>query len=391
MGEAAGFADGSLKHFWLREETGYARIFDKQTQEDSEEQGQDELLDLNEVMRAFGINEWTNFGPVESTHAENLSLLVDVQEQRYVLRERPEGLVGEDPQHRYNFQRYLQQAGIPVPELRSTLQGEPAAIFGDDSFELQQWIAGEPFSTSDRRSLNWVESAGTMLGRLHDASRRYSGHRHSWPSEAHVGAIVQSYLNLARSKSDKIGVLAVASALANWADQWEAVLPAAMMSIGAGKSSLPEFHIHGDYHALNLRFDDAGVTSVMGLEASRWEKRIFEVAYALFYFSALQWNPGENLTRPLVKRGFEPERARHFLQAYAEVYPPVRGEAALLGDALSLVAPIATINGPLEDLFYVQEKFDETLIEDIMERLSWAASLPAWLARVRRSFSEMWG
>ncbi len=25
-----------------------------------------------------------------------------------------------------------------------------------------------------------------------------------------------------------------------------------------------------------------------------------------------------------------------------------------------------------------------------MERLSWAASLPAWLARVRRSLSEMW-
>ncbi|MBV9259617.1 MAG: hypothetical protein JO215_16520, partial [Ktedonobacteraceae bacterium] len=103
------------------------------------------------------------------------------------------------------------------------------------------------------------------------------------------------------------------------------------------------------------------------------------------------WKPDESLTRPLVKRGFEPERARHFLQAYAEVYLPVRGEATLLGDALSLVAPIATINGPLEDLFYVQEELDETLIEDVMERLSWAASLPAWLARVRRSLAEMWG
>ncbi len=366
-------------------------FFNEQTQEDAEEQGQEELLDLNEVMRTFGIDEWTKLGPVESAHAENLSLLVDVQGQRYVLRERPEGLLGEDPRHRYDFQRYLQQAGIPVPELRLTLQGESAAIFGEDSFELQRWNAGEAFSTSDMRSLHWVESAGTMLGRLHEASRHYSGQQHSWPAEAHMGAVVQSYLNLARSKADGIGVLAVASALANWADQWEAILPASMMSLGAGKSSLPEFHIHGDYHALNLRFDDAGVTTVMGLEASRWEKRIFEVASAFFYFSALQWNPGESLTRPLVKRGFEPERARHFLRAYAEVYPPIRGEAALLGDALSLVAPIATINGPLEDLFYVQEEFDETLIEDVMERLSWAASLPAWLVRVRRSLAEMWG
>jgi Ser/Thr protein kinase RdoA (MazF antagonist) len=365
-------------------------FFDTQAQETSEEQAQEDLLDLNEVMRAFGIDEWTNLGPVESTHTENLSLLVEVQGQRYVLRERPEGLLGEDTQHRYTFQRYLQQAGIPVPELRATLQGEPAAIFGEDSFELQRWVAGEYFNTADSRSLRWVEEAGTLLARIHQAGQSYSGPRHSWPSEAHMGAVMQSYLNLARSKADEISVLAISSALANWADQWEAVLPAAMMALGAGKSSLPEFHIHGDYHALNLRFDEAGITTVMGLEASRWEKRIFEVAYGLFYFSALQWRPGESLTRPLVKRGFEPERARHFLQAYAAVYPPVRGEAALLGDALNLVAPIATINGPLEDLFYAQKQFDATLIEDIMERLSWAASLPAWLARVRRSLAEMW-
>lgn len=366
-------------------------FFDEQGRENSEEQEQENLLDLNEVMRAFGIDEWTNLREIETSHTENLSLLVDVQGQRYVLRERPEGLMGEDPHHRYAFQHYLRQAGIPMPDLRRTLQGEPAVTFGEDSFELQQWIAGEHFSTADRRNLKWVESAGTMLGHIHQASRRYSGHQHSWPTEAHMGSVVQSYLNLARSKADEIGVLAVASALANWADQWDAVLPAAMMSLGAGKASLPEFHIHGDYHALNLRFDDAGVTGVIGLEASRWEKRIFEVAYALFYFSALRWEPGENLTRPLVKRGFDPERGRRFLQAYAEIYPPIRGEAALLGDALNMISPIATINGPLEDLFYVQEEFDETLIEDVMERLSWAASLPAWLARVRHSLAEMWG
>ena len=365
-------------------------FFDEQAQEEPNDDTGD-LLDLNEVMHAFGIDEWKNLGPIETTHMGNLSLLVDVQGQRYVLRERPEGLIGEDPRHRYDFQRYLQQAGIPIPDLWVTPQGEPTVTIGEDSFELQQWASGELFSTSDKRSLNRVGFAGTMLGRIHQASQRYSGHQHRWPSEAHMGAVVQSYLNLARSKADETGIQAIASALSNWADQWEAVLPAAMMSIGAGRSVLPEFHIHGDYHALNLRFGDFGVTTVMGLEASRWEKRIFELAYALFYFSALQWESGESLTRPLVKRGFEPQRARQFLQAYTEIYPPVRGEAALLGDALTLVAPIATINGPLEDLFYVQEEPDEVLIEDVMERLSWAASFPMWLGRVRRSLAEMWG
>jgi Ser/Thr protein kinase RdoA (MazF antagonist) len=348
----------------------------------------EDLLDQNEVMRAFGVDEWKSLGPLET--AENLSLLVEVRGQRYVLRERPEGMLGEDLRHRYDFQQYLQQAGIPIPDFLLTLQGEVAVTIGEDSFELQLYPVGEHFSTSDSRSLQWVEYAGGMLGRLHQASRHYRGHQHRWPSEAHMGAVVQSYLNLARGRADENNIQALAAALSNWADQWEAVLPGAMMSIGAGHSALPEFHIHGDYHALNLRFSDSGVTAVMGLEASRWEKRIFEVASALFSFSALQWEAGSGLTRPLVKRGFEPERARLFLQAYAEVYPPVKGEAALLGDALTLVAPIATANGPLEDLFYVQGELDESLIEDVMERLTWAASLPAWLARVRRSLAEMW-
>jgi Ser/Thr protein kinase RdoA (MazF antagonist) len=349
----------------------------------------EDLLDLNEIMQAFGINAWQNLGPALPAHSESLNLLVEAEGQRYVLRERPEGMVGEDLTHRYAFQRYLQHEGIPIPDLRLTPQGEPAVIMGEDFFELQRWVDGDLFSTSDPHSLAWVESAGTMLGRIHQASSRYTGHQHRWPSEVHIGAMVQNWLNLARGKAETSEIQAIAAGLSNWIDQWEAVLPSAMVSIGSA-GSLPEFHIHGDYHALNLRFDASGVVAVTGLEASRWEKRIFEVAYALFYFSALKWTPEEHLTRPLVKRGFEPERARHFMHAYSELCPPARGEADLLPEALMLIAPIATINGPLEDLFYAQEEPDAALIDDVMERLAWSTSLPAWLRRVGGSLAEMW-
>ncbi|GAC1393068.1 MAG: hypothetical protein NVS4B11_23940 [Ktedonobacteraceae bacterium] len=350
---------------------------------------QEDLLDLNEVMHAFGISEWKNLGPSESANASSLSLLVEIHGQRYLLRERPEGLAEEDLSHRYDFQRYLQQTGIPIPPLLLTPQEQPVVMIGEDAFELQQWASGELFSTADLHSLEYVAFAGTMLGRIHRASSQYSGHIHRWPSVVQMGSLVQSWLNLARTRADQSGIQAIAVALSTWVDQWEAVLPAAMMSLGSGKG-LPEFHIHGDYHALNLRFGSFGVTAVMGLEASRWEKRIFEVANGLFSFSALSWLAGSGETRPLVKRGLEPERARRFLQAYAEVYPPVPGEAALLADALMLIAPIATINGPLETLFYAQEEPDPSLIDDMMERLAWASSLPAWLNRVHRSLPDMW-
>jgi Ser/Thr protein kinase RdoA (MazF antagonist) len=351
--------------------------------------GHEDLLDLNEIMQAFGVAEWSNLGPVASSHAGPLNILVEIAGQRYILKERPEGLAEEDTIHRYRFQNFLRQSGIPIPPLCQTPQGEPVVSIGDDSFELQQWVDGERFSTSSPRSLEWVSAAGSMLGQIHQASLGYPGPEHHWPAEVQAGGLVQGWLNLARSKAEETRVEAIAAALAHWVERWEAVLPAAMMAIGSVRG-LPEFHIHGDYHALNLRFGPRGVNAVLGLDASRWEKRIIELAYGLFYFSALEWRPDSNFTRPLVKRGLEPERARTFLQAYGSIYPAVPGEAAAVVDALILIAPIATINGPLEDIFFAQEGTEESLIDDVMERLSWASLLPGWLNRVRKSLAEMW-
>jgi Ser/Thr protein kinase RdoA (MazF antagonist) len=347
------------------------------------------LLNLNDVMQAFGVSAWKNLGPIETPNTNFLSLLVEINGQNYVLRERPDGPIGENIHFRYDFQQYLQQAGIPVPSFLRTPQGEPTVKLGEDFFEIQQQIGGEFFSTSNPRSLDWIAAAGTMLGRIHQASQHYTSAPHPWPAEAQIGSVVQGYLNLARSRANQAALQAISSALSEWTEQWEAVLPAAMMSIGA-HHALPEFHIHGDYHALNVRFGPFGVSAVTGLEAARWEKRIFEVAYGLFYFSGLAWLPGSTVTPPLVKRGFEPERMRSFLHGYNELCPPVKGEAALLVDALMLISPIVTLNGPLEDLFYADEEAESAIIDDMLERLAWATSLPAWLGRVRRSFAEMW-
>jgi len=63
----------------------------------------------------------------------------------------------------------------------------------------------------------------------------------------------------------------------------------------------------------------------------------------------------------------------------------------VLADALMIIAPITIINGPLEDIFFTQEGMEESLVDDVLERITWASSLPGWLNRVRRSLPEMWG
>src|SRR5260370_14048169 len=114
-----------------------------------------DVLDLHEIMSAFGVAEWSNLGTVESSRAGLLNILVETAGQRYILKERPEGLAEEDSHHRYRFQDFLRQSGIPVPPLWLTPQGEPWVSIGDYTFELQQWIDGERFSTSNPHCLEW--------------------------------------------------------------------------------------------------------------------------------------------------------------------------------------------------------------------------------------------
>ncbi len=250
---------------------------------------QDDILDLHEIMQSFGVDVWTNLGPIASLSPEALNLLIEVAGERYILRERNEGLIEEDIHHRYALRKFLRQTGIPIPPLWLTPQGEPFVTIGDTTFELEHEADGEVFSTAHPSSLNWVSAAGQMLARIHSASRDFPGPQHKWPSEAHIGGVVQGYINLAREKAETSELAAVSAALSNWCDAWESVLPSAMIAIGSVRG-LPEFHIHGDYHPLNLRFNATDVTAVLNWDASRWEKRIIELAYALLYFSAFAWS-----------------------------------------------------------------------------------------------------
>src|SRR5260370_20792753 len=133
-----------------------------------------DLLDLNEVMRAFGVNEWHNLGPVEPAHGGLPSILVEIQGQRYILKERPERPSREsasNTNHRYAFQRYLREAGIPIPPLWLTPQGESLVTLDEDAFELQQWVDDAIYNSADPRNLKWVSSAGAMLALFHTSSR----------------------------------------------------------------------------------------------------------------------------------------------------------------------------------------------------------------------------
>jgi len=51
--------------------------FDSGQEQDTLVQEED-LLDLNKIMQAFGVSEWKNRGPVDSTALNSLSLQVEI-------------------------------------------------------------------------------------------------------------------------------------------------------------------------------------------------------------------------------------------------------------------------------------------------------------------------
>src|SRR2546429_9961486 len=100
---------------------------------------QEDLHDLNEVMQAFGVSEWNNLGTIEEIATPRLfSVLVDIKGHHYILRERLEGFIAEDSDHRYAFRQFLQQAGIPLPSLLLTPQWETTVRVGWTSLLLQE-------------------------------------------------------------------------------------------------------------------------------------------------------------------------------------------------------------------------------------------------------------
>src|SRR6185437_11074743 len=129
-------------------------------QDDVLAEEQEDLLDLDEIMQAFGVSEWKNLGSAESMHDGSLNLLVEIEGKRYVLKEQPVGLIEEDTSHRYAFQSYLRDSGIPIPQLWLTPGGEPTVILEENVFELRQWVDGELYDSMNASNLEWVGSAG---------------------------------------------------------------------------------------------------------------------------------------------------------------------------------------------------------------------------------------
>jgi len=282
--------------------------------------------DAAEAMSYWGLKpeNWRLAGIVR-TGLEGVSLpILQVADGRYMLKRQSDELTENDTVFRHAFMRHLAAQGLPVPSLLPRPDGHTYAVLVDGIYELQEWRDGQPFVTDGPAADLRLEAAARTLALLHQSSAAFHWQRHTWPAERSPTALAAAYTRLIRDRAAVPGVpAAVAHGLERVAAACEQRLDPAVDALDAAPRP-PELHIHGDYQAHNLAYGTAGVEAIYDFGATRWERRIDELAYSLLYFSGVRWDDTPGITPPLVDDGMDILRAHRYLSAYGREAPVLR-------------------------------------------------------------------
>jgi len=348
------------------------------------------LEEARDVLPAWRIpsDQWRMVGSLSGARGGSQYPVIETSSGAWMLRRQAPDLSLDDTRFRHAFMAHLTQAGLPVPTLLPTPEGRTWAITRDNVYELQAYMPGEPFSSDD--SAARVESAASLLGALHQASADFPWAPYAWPEERSAPALAQSYTNLIRQAAQRFWAgSSVGAGLVRVADACDERIAAAAHALALTPAP-PELHIHGDFQPHNLAYSGVATSALYDFDAARWEQRVYELAYALLFFTGLRWTEDEPLIPPRVDDGLDSLLTHRFLAAYGREAPPSEDEAPLVADALALVFPVAFANGVAEDLVFADDYADTPDEEDALARLNWADRFWLWLDRYRPTLAEAW-
>jgi homoserine kinase type II len=257
----------------------------------------------------------------------NENWLVTTGRGRFFLKRRhPDLRQPEVIRAQHHLMQRLWQSGFPAPLLVPTILGETLLILEGDFYEIQGYIAAEPY---DHNRLVHLEEAALTLGRYHARVQGFAPHALRQLGQLYAPGMARVALTRLTSAwgleqdPDLVPIL----------DQLQAHV-AHLAACFAKHGPLPHLVIHGDYYAGNLLFKGDGIIGVVDYDKARWQPRVVELAEALIYFASPRPGPLQHLVyagwldlRPLA----------HFLRCYAHVITPSENELHALPDYIRCI------------------------------------------------------
>jgi homoserine kinase type II len=263
-----------------------------------------DLLDAHRVEKGFVNDSWDI-----STNCGRFFL-----KRRHVEQRRPDII-----RVQHDLMRWLRLADFPAPAVHFTTTGDSILDLDGEIYEIQEYIAGEPY---DFGNPSHLDEAARTLSRYHRVVESLELEALGGLDELYSPDLARKLLGSlikAWRLADDDGLMSLARALDAYLRQLTARFSA--------HRPLPHLVIHGDYYADNLIFDGNRIVGVVDYDKSRWQPRVVEVAEAVIFFASpdpghfqhlvypgfLEWEPLERFLRLYTRESALPEHEIYVL------------------------------------------------------------------------------
>ncbi len=256
---------------------------------------------------------------------------------------------------------FLRHRGFPAPTLIKGLDGQTLVILDELCYEIQEYIAGEPY---DHERPAHLEQAALTLAAYHSCVEGFAPSILCRPGQLYTPRTVRETLDHLAQRWQANLDPALAGLMSNLEARTE------KLATGfARHGALSQLIIHGDYYADNLIFRGDTVVGVVDYDRARWEPRVVELAEALIYFSA----PRSAHMRYIVYPGFlQWAPFVRFLEAYNHTRTLQDQEAQALPDYVSAVWLFWSLRRLLEG--GPRPDFAPEALEEAIALFDWAQS-----------------
>jgi homoserine kinase type II len=330
--------------------------------------------DVATILVEYRLGAFQNSKYVDQGYV-NEKWLLHTQRGQYMLKRRHSSLRELSvTQAQHALVRHLHRVGFPAPALVRTRDGNTSLLHRGEVYELQEYIAGDPFEAANPAHL---EAAARMLGIYHNAVREFDHQALHRPAARYgPAALAQTVERLRESwrlsmtPRDDIALL---RPLVQELEEHVRDLETRYLELG----QIPELVIHGDYHGANLIFQEDHIAGVVDYDLAHWSARAIEVAEAIIAFCT---DPGLGLVHIVYRGALDLEVVNRFMTAYLDEASLCEAELRALPDMIRTIWLCASLDPPLEPS--LSRKAAPQALPEILTLAEWALAHASELVEI---------